>query len=73
MSGGMGNMVVKVNAKKNVEEGPMMASAKLIEAWVSSGKGDSYQIRQMGLSGLLQGYPGWFRVIRVILMHYRPN
>ena len=37
----MGNLVVKVNVKKNVEEGPMMASAKLLEAWVSSSKADS--------------------------------
>jgi hypothetical protein len=37
----MGNFVVKVNVKKNVEEGPMMASAELLEAWVSSSKADS--------------------------------
>jgi hypothetical protein len=41
MSGEMVNLVVKVNVKKNVEEGPMMASAELLEAWVSSGKADS--------------------------------
>jgi hypothetical protein len=40
MSGEMGNLVVKVNVKKNVEEGPMMASAELLEAWVSSAKAD---------------------------------
>jgi hypothetical protein len=38
MSGEMGNLVVKVNVKKSVEEGPMMASVELLEAWVSSGK-----------------------------------
>jgi hypothetical protein len=27
----------------------------------------------MGLVGLLQGYPGWLRVTRAILMHYRPK
>jgi hypothetical protein len=27
----------------------------------------------MGLAELLQGYPGWLRVIRDILMHYRPK
>jgi hypothetical protein len=32
MSGEMGYLVVKVNMKKNVEEGPMIASAELIEA-----------------------------------------
>jgi hypothetical protein len=63
MSGEMGNLVVKVNVKKNVEEGPMMASAELLEAWVSSVMQIWPQIRQMGLSGLLQGYLGWFRVI----------
>jgi hypothetical protein len=41
MSGEIGNLVVKVNAKKNVEEGPMMASVEFLEAWVSSGKADS--------------------------------
>jgi hypothetical protein len=35
------NLVVKVNVKKNVEEGLMMTSAELLEAWVSSGKADS--------------------------------
>jgi hypothetical protein len=27
----------------------------------------------MGLSGLFEGYLGWFRVIRSILMHYLPK
>jgi hypothetical protein len=40
MSGEMGNLVVKVIVKKNVEEGPMMVSVELFEAWVSSGKAD---------------------------------
>jgi hypothetical protein len=40
MSGGTGNLVVKVNVKKNMDEGLMMASAELVEAWVSSGKTD---------------------------------
>jgi hypothetical protein len=34
-------MVVKVNMKENVEEGPMMANTGLLEAWVSSGKSNS--------------------------------
>jgi hypothetical protein len=38
MSGETGNLVVKVNMKENVEEGPMMASTGLLEAWVNSGK-----------------------------------
>jgi hypothetical protein len=41
MSGQTGNLVVKVNMKKNMEEGPMMSSAKLLEVWVSSDKADS--------------------------------
>jgi RNA-binding protein YhbY len=41
MSDETGNLVVKVNVKKNVEEGPMMASAELLEALVSSSKADS--------------------------------
>jgi hypothetical protein len=41
MSGEIGNLVVKVNEKKSVEAGQMMASAELLEAWVGSGKGDS--------------------------------
>jgi hypothetical protein len=57
MSREMGNLVVKVDVKENMEEGLMMASAKLLEAWIRSGKEDSSRIRQMGLSGLVLGYP----------------
>jgi hypothetical protein len=63
MSGEMGNLVVKVNVKKYVEEGPMMASAELLEAWEARVRQILSRIRQMRLSGLLQGYPAWFRVI----------
>jgi hypothetical protein len=31
MSGGTCNLVVKVYVKKNVEEGPMMASAEMLQ------------------------------------------
>jgi hypothetical protein len=41
MSGETGNLVVKVDMKENVEEGPMMANTELLEAWVSSGKANS--------------------------------
>jgi hypothetical protein len=41
MSGEMGNLVVKVDVKKNVVEGQMMANIKLFEAWVTSGKANS--------------------------------
>jgi hypothetical protein len=32
MSGEMGNLVVKIDVKENMEEGPMMANTKLREA-----------------------------------------
>jgi hypothetical protein len=41
MSGEMGNLVVEIDVKENVEEGPMMANTKLLEAWISSGKANS--------------------------------
>jgi hypothetical protein len=69
MSGKMGNVVVKVDMKENVVEGLMMASTKLLEAWVSSGKADlisgkANQVTRVSqtfssypkLSGLDQGY-----------------
>jgi hypothetical protein len=34
MSGEMGNLVVKVDVKEAVEEGPMMPNTELLEAWV---------------------------------------
>jgi hypothetical protein len=41
MLGEMGNLVVKVDVKEDVEEGPMMANTELLEAWVNSGKENS--------------------------------
>jgi hypothetical protein len=41
MSGKMGNMVMEVDVKENVEEGPMMANTELLEARISSGKVNS--------------------------------
>jgi hypothetical protein len=41
MSGEMGNLVVKVDVKENMEEGPMMANTELLEAWISLGKANS--------------------------------
>jgi hypothetical protein len=38
MLGEMGNMVVEIDVKENVEEGRMMANTKLLEACISSGK-----------------------------------
>jgi hypothetical protein len=54
----MGNLVVKVNVKKNVEEGPMMASAKLLEAWVSSGKADLVSDKANGVIRVASGLSG---------------
>jgi hypothetical protein len=65
----MGNLVVKVDVKENVEEGPMMANTELLEAWIGLGKANSVsdkanlvtQVSQMclsypKLSGSNQGY-----------------
>jgi hypothetical protein len=66
MSGEMGDLVKKINVKKSVEEGLMMASTELLEAWVSSGKADLISgmangvIRvASGLSGWVLGYPSY--------------
>jgi hypothetical protein len=41
MSGEMGNLVVKVDVKENMQDGPMMANTELLEAWISLGKANS--------------------------------
>jgi hypothetical protein len=41
MSGEMGNLVVKVDVRKNMEDRPMMANTELLEAWISSSKANS--------------------------------
>jgi hypothetical protein len=38
MSGETGNLMVKVDVKENVGEGPMMTNTELLETWVSLGK-----------------------------------
>jgi hypothetical protein len=53
MSGETGNLVVKVNVKKNMEEGPMMVSAGWLESWLSSGKENGIIRVAPGLSGLV--------------------
>jgi hypothetical protein len=58
MSRETGNLVVKVNVKKNVEEGSMMASAELLEAWVSSGKADSISDKVNGVIWVASGLSG---------------
>jgi hypothetical protein len=58
MSRETGNLVVRVNGKKNMEEGPMMASAELIEAWVSSGKADLISDKADGVIRVASGLSG---------------
>jgi hypothetical protein len=58
MSEGMDNLVVKVNVKKNVEEGPMMASAELLEPWISSGMADSVSDKANGVIQVASGLSG---------------
>jgi hypothetical protein len=66
----MGNLVVEIDVKENVEEGPMMVNTELLEAWISSGKANSVSGRAIQvtrvsqtcssypkLSGSDQGYP----------------
>jgi hypothetical protein len=41
MSGEMGNLVVEIDVKEDVEEGPMMANTELLEACISLSKANS--------------------------------
>ena len=41
MSGEMGNLMVEIDVKENVEEGPMMPNTELLEPEISSGKANS--------------------------------
>jgi hypothetical protein len=50
--------VVKLNAKKNVEQASIMASAELLEAWVSSGKTDSVSDKANGVIQVASGLSG---------------
>jgi hypothetical protein len=49
MSEEMSNLMIKVNVKKNVEEGPMMTSVEVLEAWVSSGKANTVSDKVNGV------------------------
>jgi hypothetical protein len=49
MSEEMSNLMVKVNVKKNVEEGLMMASVEVLEAWVSSSKANTVSDKVNGV------------------------
>jgi hypothetical protein len=59
MSGETGNLVVKVDVKENVEEGPMMANTKLLEAWLSSGKANPVSNKANGVIHVASGLPGF--------------
>jgi hypothetical protein len=48
MLGEMGNLVVKVYVKENVEEGQMMANTELPKAWVRQIWSQVRQIRLLG-------------------------
>jgi hypothetical protein len=64
MSGETGNLMVKVDVKENVEEGPMMTNTELLETWVSSGKANpvfdmANQVTQVPKRvQVTQSYPG---------------
>jgi hypothetical protein len=58
MSGETGNLVMKVDLKENVEEGPMMVNTELLEAWVSSGKTDSVSGKVNGVIRVASRLPG---------------
>jgi hypothetical protein len=68
MLGETGNLVVKVDVKENMEEGPMMANTELLEAWISSGKVNSVsdkanQVTQVSQTvGVTQSYPGRIKI-----------
>jgi hypothetical protein len=59
MSGETSNLVVKVNVKKYVEEGPAMASAELLDAWISSNKVDSVSDKANGVIWVASGLSGF--------------
>jgi hypothetical protein len=45
MLGETGNLVVEIDMKEHMEERPMMANTKLLEAWISLGKANSVSDR----------------------------
>jgi hypothetical protein len=58
MSGEMGNLVVKIDRKENMEEGPMMANTGLFEAWVSLGRADLVLGKANGVVQVASGLSG---------------
>jgi hypothetical protein len=64
MSGERGNLVVKVDVKKNVEEGLMMAITELLEAWISSGKVNSVSGKANKVTRVPQMYSSYPKLSR---------
>jgi hypothetical protein len=68
MSGETGNLVMKVDMKENMEEGPMMANSELLEALISSVRQIQSPVRQIRLPGcprrvrVTQSHPGRTKV-----------
>jgi hypothetical protein len=58
MSGEMGNLVVKVDMKENVEEELVMANTGLLQALLSSGEANSVSSKANGVSRVASGLPG---------------
>jgi hypothetical protein len=54
----MGKLVVKVNVKESMEEGTMIASTELLEAWISSDKADSVSDKANGVIRITSGLSG---------------
>jgi hypothetical protein len=66
----MGNLVVEIDVKENVEEGPMMVNTELLEAWISSGKANSVSGRAIQVTRVSQtcsSYLGWTKVTQRLL------
>jgi DNA-binding sugar fermentation-stimulating protein len=54
----MGNFVVKVDMKENVEEELVMANTGLLQALLSSGEANSVSSKANGVSRVASGLPG---------------
>jgi hypothetical protein len=64
MSGEMGNLVVEIDVKKNVEQGPMVANTELLEACISLSKSNSVSGRAnqvTRVSKTCSSYPKLFK------------
>jgi hypothetical protein len=58
MSGETGNLVVEIDVKQTVEEGPMMANTGFLEAWIGLGKANSISDKANGVSRVASELPG---------------